>query len=137
MEKTFIMLKPDAIERGLIGAIIRRFEEKKLRITALKMLMVTRQQAEKLYAEHLGKSFYKTLIEFITSGRVVAMVVEGDNVVKIARNLMGATNPLEAFPGTIRGDFAFHVTKNVIHGCDSIEKAKREIGIFFNEDEII
>ncbi len=136
MERTFVMLKPDAVERGLVGEIIGRIERKGLRIAAMKMIAVSSDRAEKLYAEHKGKDFYDRLMDFITSGRVVVMVVEGDAAITHVRNLMGATNPKDAMPGTIRGDFVTHVTRNTIHGCDSAEKAEREISLFFKPDEI-
>lgn len=136
MERTFVMLKPDAVARGLVGEIISRIERKGLQVAGMKLIKMTRTQAETLYAEHKGKDFYDTLIDFITSGRVIVLVVKGDNVITHIRNLMGTTDPAQAPPGSIRGDFATNVTRNIIHGCDSPEKAEREIKIFFNEDEI-
>lgn len=136
MERTFVMLKPDAVARGLVGEIISRIERKGLQVAGMKLIKMTRTQAETLYAEHKGKDFYDTLIDFITSGRVIVLVVKGDNVITHIRNLMGTTDPAQATPGSIRGDFATNVTRNIIHGCDSPEKAEREIKIFFNEDEI-
>ncbi len=136
MQRTFAMLKPDAVERGLIGKVIGRIERKGLRIAGMKMLHMTMEQARLLYGEHEGKEFYTRLIEFTTSGRVVVLVLEGDDVIRHVRNLMGATDPAEARPGSIRGDFASVITRNIIHGCDTPEKAEREISIFFNQDEI-
>lgn len=137
MERTFVMVKPDGIRRGLVGDIISRFERKGLRLVAAKLLRLSREQAEKHYAVHKGKDFYETLLAFITSGPVMAMVWEGEQAVAIARQLIGKTNPLEAQPGTIRGDYALHTTMNVIHGADSPENAQREIALFFDEAEVV
>ncbi len=133
MDKTLILVKPDAFARGLTGEIIRRFEAKGLRIVALRHMQVTRELAEQHYAEHEGKPFFGELVEFITSGPLVAMVLEGIEAVKAARQIIGATNPLEATTGSIRGDYALEVGKNMVHGSDSNESAQREAGLFFPE----
>ena len=135
-ERTFIAIKPDAVQRGLIGKIISRIEEKGYKIVALKMLQVTPEQAAKHYEEHFGKPFYPNLVKFITSAPIVAMVVEGRNVIAGMRQIMGKTNPADADIGTIRGDFSPEMSFNVIHGSDGPESAKREIAIYFNENEI-
>ncbi len=135
-DRTFVMVKPDGVQRGLIGEIIRRFEKKGIKIAALKMMVITPELAAKHYAEHQGKSFFAGLVNFITSGPVVAIVLEGENVVPIVRAMIGATNPQEAASGTIRGDFAFTIDKNIIHGSDSPESALREIGLFFNQEVV-
>lgn len=136
MEKTLVLVKPDGVKKGLIGEIIRRFEQRGLKITGLKMLVMSEKQASQHYQEHAGKAFFPELINFITSGPLVSMVLEGENAVKIVRTMMGTTNPADAIPGTIRGDFALTMSNNVIHGSDSTESAKREIAIFFNKEEI-
>jgi len=136
MERTFIAVKPDGVKRGLIGNVIERFERKGYKIIAMKMLQPTPEIAAKHYAEHYGKYFYDRLIRYITSGPIVAMVVEGDNVVQGARHIMGATKPDEAQVGTIRADFAQKMEFNVVHGSDSVESAEREIAIYFTPDEI-
>lgn len=136
MERTFIAVKPDGVKRGLVGNIVERFERKGYKIIAMKMLQPTQEIAAKHYAEHVGKPFYNRLINYITSGPIVAMVVEGDNVVKGARHIMGATKPDEAEVGTIRADFAQTMEYNVVHGSDSIESAEREIAIYFRPEEI-
>jgi len=136
-EQTLVFLKPGAIMRGLMGEIITRIERKGLKITAMKLVKLSREKAERLYEMHRGKEFFQSLVEHVTSGPILAMVVEGPNAINVMRTLIGKTNPLEASPGTIRGDFAVDVTKNIIHASDSLENAKREIEIFFKEDEII
>ncbi len=130
-QSTYIMIKPDAVARGLIAPIISRFEATGLCIDRLELGMVTREQAEANYAEHEGKPFYESLIAYITSGPVVKMVLSGPEAVLVCRKLMGATNPLDAAPGTIRGDFGLTMEANIVHGSDSPESAKREIEIFF------
>ncbi len=135
-ERTFVAIKPDGVQRGLIGEIVKRFEQKGYKVTALKMLQVTDEQAKAHYAEHEGKPFYPRLIRYIQSGPIVAMVVEGYNAVAGVRHLMGATDPDKAEVGTIRADFAEIMEYNVVHGSDSVESAEREIGIYFNENEI-
>ncbi|MGF3522899.1 MAG: nucleoside-diphosphate kinase [Candidatus Bathyarchaeia archaeon] len=136
MEKTFIMLKPSAVTRGLIGNILTRLENRGLKIVALKMVQLTAETAAKLYAVHQGKPFYDSLIAYVTSAPVVALVAEGEDAVKVTRKLVGNTNPKEAEPGTIRGDLAMITTKNVIHASDSAENAQNEISIFFKPREI-
>lgn len=137
LERTYVMVKPDGVQRNLVGEIITRFERKGYRIAGLKMLRITPEMAEKHYAEHVGKSFYPGLVEYITSGPVVAMVLEGKDVVAGARKMMGATNPAEAGPGTIRGDFGLDIGRNVIHGADSVDSAQREMAIYFTEAELL
>lgn len=137
MEQTFIALKPDAVQRGHIGEIIQRFERKGFKLVAMKLMQVSQDLAERHYQEHREKPFFKGLVEFITSGPIVAMVWEGENVVETARKMMGSTNPKDAAPGTIRGDFAVDLGRNVIHGSDSPESAKREINLFFTPEEIL
>ncbi len=136
MERTLVILKPDAVQRGLIGPILTRIEQRGFRIVAMKMMRISRELAERHYAEHKGKSFYEGLIAFITSAPVVVMVVEGPQAVRIIRQMMGKTNAADAAPGTIRGDFALSM-KNLIHGSDSPESAAREIALYFREDEIL
>jgi nucleoside-diphosphate kinase len=133
MDRTLILVKPDAFERGLTGEIIARFENKGLRIAALKYMQIDKELAEQHYAEHEGKPFFGELVDFITSGPLVAMVLEGYEAVKAARQVIGATNPLEAATGSIRGDFALEVGKNMVHGSDSNESAEREAKLFFPE----
>ena len=132
MNQTLVLCKPDAVERGLVGKIISRFEEKGLTIASLKMLTITPDIAAQHYAEHVGKPFYDDLVAFIGRSRSVAMVVEGpDDTWQIVRKMMGSTNAAEAEPGTIRGDYSALFTENLVHGSDSAESAQREIGIFF------
>jgi nucleoside-diphosphate kinase len=131
MDRTLILIKPDAFSRALTGAIVARFERKGLRIVALKLMTIDRALAEQHYAEHDGKPFFGELVDFITSGPLVAMVLEGHEAVVAARQVIGATNPLEAAPGSIRGDFALEVGQNMVHGSDSNEAAAREVGLFF------
>jgi nucleoside-diphosphate kinase len=133
VSRTLILVKPDAFERGLTGEIIARFERKGLRIGALKLMQVDRDLAQQHYSEHWSKPFFPDLIEFITRGPLVAMVLEGEDAVPAARSLIGATNPVEATPGSIRGDFALEVTFNLVHGSDSDGTAGREIGLWFPE----
>src|SRR5437763_149105 len=133
MERTLILVKPDAFARNLTGEIISRFEVKGLRLAELKLMTMTRELAEQHYAEHEGKPFFEELVSFITSGPLVAMVLEGDDAVKAARQVIGATNPLEAAPGSIRGDYAISVGQNMVHGSDSPESGTREVGLFFPE----
>ncbi|SJZ31094.1 nucleoside-diphosphate kinase [Selenihalanaerobacter shriftii] len=137
MEKTFFMIKPDGVKRNLVGDVVSRVEKRGLTIKAMKMLQISDELAKKHYAEHVDKPFFSDLEEFITSGPVVAMVVEGPKAIKTVRNMMGATDPFEAKPGTIRGDYALIIDENVVHGSDSAESAEREINLFFNEDEIV
>ena len=133
MERTLILVKPDAFARGLTGEIIARFERKGLRLVALRQLQMEADLASRHYAEHEGKPFYGELVEFITSGPLVAMVLEGARAVEAARQVIGATDPLQAAPGSIRGDFALEVGQNMVHGSDSSESAAREVGLFFPE----
>ncbi|WP_173916297.1 nucleoside-diphosphate kinase [Halobacillus sp. Marseille-Q1614] len=137
MEKTFLMIKPDGVQRSLIGDITAKFEKKGFKLAGAKLMQIDRSLAEEHYGEHKGKPFFEELVDFITSGPVFAMVWEGENVISTARLMMGATNPKESAPGTVRGDYGVNVGKNVIHGSDSPESAKREISLFFNEQELI
>ena len=129
--KTFFMIKPDGVQRNLVGEIISRVEAKGFTITKIKMMTISKELAEQHYGEHKDKPFFSDLVSFITSGPVVAMQVEGENVVLQIRNLMGATNPSESSPGSIRGDLATELDKNVVHGSDSDESAERELSLFF------
>ncbi len=131
MERTLILVKPDAFARNLTGEIIARFERKGLRLAALKQMTMTRELAERHYAEHEGKPFFEELVTFITSGPLVAMVLEGEHAVEAARQVIGATNPLQATTGSIRGDYAIAVGQNMVHGSDSTESAAREVALFF------
>ena len=133
MDRTLILVKPDAFERGLTGEIVARFERKGLKIAAMKHMTVERGQAEEHYAEHKEKPFFGDLVDFITGGPLVAMVLEGHEAVKAARQAIGATNPIEAAPGSIRGDYGLEVQTNLVHGSDSPESAEREAKIFFPE----
>jgi nucleoside-diphosphate kinase len=133
MERTLILVKPDAFARGLTGEIIARFERKGLAIVALRHMRVERELAERHYAEHAERPFFGELVQFITSGPIVAMVLEGEHAVQAARQVIGATNPLEAMTGSIRGDFALEVGQNMVHGSDSLESAARESALFFPE----
>ena len=135
-ERTFVAIKPDGVQRGLVGEVVKRFETKGYKVTALKMLKVSDSQAKAHYAEHEGKPFYERLIRYIQSGPIVAMVVEGYNAVAGVRHLMGSTDPDKAEVGTIRADFAQVMEYNVVHGSDSVESAEREIAIYFNQNEI-
>ncbi|HEX2410183.1 MAG TPA: nucleoside-diphosphate kinase [Solirubrobacteraceae bacterium] len=131
MDRTLILVKPDAFARGLTGEIISRFEDKGLKIVALKHMVVTEDLAKEHYAEHEGKPFFGELVEFITSGPIVAMVLEGEQAIVAARQVIGATNPLEAASGSIRGDYAIAVGQNMVHGSDAPESGKREVALFF------
>ena len=131
MQRTLILIKPDAFARGLTGEIIARFERKSLRLVALNHLTMTRELAERHYAEHAGKPFFESLIEFITSGPLVSLVLEGEQAIEAARQMIGATDPLKAAPGSIRGDYAVEVQTNMVHGSDSPESTAREIALFF------
>ncbi|MFD2829350.1 nucleoside-diphosphate kinase [Corticicoccus populi] len=137
MEKTFLMIKPDGVQRNLIGSIVSRLENKGFKIVGAKLMQVSETLAQTHYQEHKERPFFGELVEFITSGPVFAMVLEGENVISTARLVVGSTNPQEASPGTIRGDFGLTVGKNIIHGSDSPESAEREINLFFDESEII
>ncbi len=137
LEREFIMVKPDGVQRAHIGDIITRIERAGLKIVAMKILQVTREQAEKHYAVHKDKPFYAGLIEYITNGPAVAMVVEGRDAVKHARRLVGATDPHDALPGSIRGDYGLNIERNIVHAADSVENAKTEYSIYFDEKELI
>ncbi|RPF42503.1 nucleoside diphosphate kinase [Thermodesulfitimonas autotrophica] len=137
MERTFVMVKPDGVQRGLVGEIIARFERRGYKLVGLKMFTMPREVAETHYAEHRGKPFFEGLVRYITSGPVVAMVWEGKNVIAAAREMMGATDPQKALPGTIRGTYGIDVGRNVVHGSDSPASAAREIDIFFKADELL
>jgi nucleoside-diphosphate kinase len=137
LEKTFVILKPSTVARGMIGNVLTRFENKGLKIVAMKLTWITREKADNLYAVHKTKPFYESLVKYMTSGPVVAMVVEGEAAVTVIRKVIGKTNPKEAEAGTIRGDFAMNTEKNVIHASDSVENAKTEMSIFFTPEEIL
>ncbi len=137
MEKSLVLVKPDGVAKGLTGEIIARLERRGLKICALKLMRLARTQAETHYGEHRGKPFFDGLVDFITSGPLVAMVVQGENAVRVIRTMMGPTNPADAAPGTIRGDYALNIGNNVIHGSDGLQSAAREIAIFFTPDEIV
>lgn len=137
MERTFIAIKPDGVQRGLVGEIIRRFETKGFTLVGLKFLQPSRELAEQHYAVHKERPFFASLVDFITSGPVVAMVWEGDGVIASARKLIGATNPLNAEPGTIRGDLGANIGRNIIHGSDAPETAEYEIGLWFKPEELV
>ncbi|BBD53643.1 MULTISPECIES: nucleoside-diphosphate kinase [Planktothrix] len=136
MERTFIAIKPDGVQRGLVGEIIGRFEAKGFTLVGLKLIIASQELAERHYDIHKERPFFKDLVSFITSGPLVAMVWEGDGVVASARRIIGATNPLTAEPGTIRGDFAVSIGRNIIHGSDAIETAQREISLWFTDAEL-
>ncbi|WGI17303.1 nucleoside-diphosphate kinase [Methanonatronarchaeum sp. AMET-Sl] len=133
--RTFLAVKPDGVERGLIGEVIKRIEDKGLKIIGLKMIWLDREKAEEHYAEHKGKDFFNELIEYITSKPIVAMAIEGPDAVPVVRNLIGTTNPAEANPGTIRGDYGLEISENIVHAADSQENAERELNLYFNEEE--
>ena len=137
LEREFIMVKPDGVQRAHIGDIITRIERAGLKIVAMKILQVTREQAEKHYTVHKDKPFYEGLIKYITNGPAVAMVVEGRDAVKHARRLVGATDPHDALPGSIRGDYGLNIERNIVHAADSVENAKTEYSIYFDEKELI
>ena len=137
MEQTLVLIKPDAVNRGLIGEIIRRFESRTLKIKALKILNPSKELIERHYEVHRGKPFFDDVVAFMASGTVVAMVLEGENAIEIVREMMGSLEPTEARPGTIRGDFTLSVRENLVHGSDSLESAEKEIAIWFGKDEIL
>jgi nucleoside-diphosphate kinase len=137
MQRTLVLIKPDAVQRGLAGEIISRLERKELKIVAMKMLQMDKAMAERHYAIHESKPFFSALVDFITSAPIIAAVVEGENAVEVVRRLMGETDPLKAAPGTIRGDFGLDIGHNLIHGSDSEENAQQEISLFFSEEEIL
>lgn len=131
MERTFVMMKPGVLQRRIAGEVLSRFEKKGLKLIALKLMRIDKEQAKKHYAEHASKPFFQELIDYIISGPVVAMAFEGDNAVSLVRNLCGATKSLDACAGTIRGDYALHTNNNVVHASDSVESAERELSLFF------
>lgn len=137
MERTFIAIKPDGVQRGLIGEIIQRFETKGFTLVGLKLMQVSRELAETHYGVHKERPFFAGLVDFITSGPVVAMVWEGEGVIASARKIIGATNPLTSEPGTIRGDFGVSIGRNLIHGSDAPETAQQEIGLWFSEADLV
>ncbi|GGH78981.1 nucleoside-diphosphate kinase [Pullulanibacillus pueri] len=137
MERTFLMVKPDGVQRNLVGEIVSRFEKKGFKLVGAKLMSVDRALAENHYAEHKERPFFGDLVEFITSSPVFAMVWEGEGVIATARKMMGSTNPADAAPGTIRGDYGVQMSQNIIHGSDSPESAKREINLFFSQDEAL
>ena len=137
MERTYLMVKPDGVQRGLVGEIMSRFEKKGLKLVAAKLMVIPKETAEKHYAEHKDKKFFPSLISYITSGPVFAMVWEGENAVQVCRNIMGKTNPQESAPGTIRGAYCTVTGVNIIHGSDPPESAAREIGIFFRPEDLV
>jgi len=137
MQKTLVLVKPDGVQKNLIGEVISRFEGRGLTVAALKLMKITEEQAKSHYAEHADKPFFGELVEFITSGPVAAMVISGENAIKAVRGMMGAPNPLDAVPGSIRGDFALTIGENIVHGSDSEESATREISNFFDPSEIL
>lgn len=137
VERTLVLVKPDAMQRGLAGEVLSRIERRGLKIVALRLVQIDRAMAARHYAEHIGKPFYKALAGFITSSPVVAAVFEGENAIAVVRQTMGATNPINSPPGSIRGDLAIDLGRNVVHGSDSSESAAREIALFFDEKDII
>jgi nucleoside-diphosphate kinase len=136
LERTLIIIKPDAVQRGLIGEIITRFERRGLRIAAMKLIHIDKTLAERHYAIHKGKPFYAPLIQYITSSPVVVMALEGNNAIEIARRTMGATNPAEATPGTIRADLGLEIGRNLVHGSDGLDTAAIEVPLFFTKEEL-
>ncbi len=134
MERTFVAIKPDGVQRGIIGEVISRLERRGLKLVAIRLMQVEDALAREHYGEHVDRPFFPSLVSFITSGPIVAMIWEAENAVALARQTMGATNPAEAAPGTIRGDFGINIGRNIVHGSDSPESAAREIGLFFGTD---
>ena len=137
IERTLAILKPDAVRRGLVGEIIARFERKGMRIVAMKLIQISRSLAEKHYAEHKGKPFYESLLKFMCSEPAIVLVLEGQHAIALLRLIMGATNPFQAAPGSIRGDYAHDLTFNLIHGSDGPESAAKEIALFFKPEELV
>ncbi len=135
--RTFVLIKPDGVQRGLVGDIVGRFEGRGLKLVAMRMRSLSRELAESYYDEHRGKEFFQPLVAYVLSGPVVAMIWEGPRAVEVARTTIGATNPIEANPGTIRGDYGVDISRNLIHGADSEASAKREIGLFFRAEDIL
>lgn len=137
MERTLIIIKPDGVQRGLIGEVIARFERRGLKVVGMKFMQIPREMAERHYSVHQGKSFYPGLVQYIISGPVVVAVLEGPKAISVTRSTVGATNPADAAPGTIRGDFALEIGFNMIHASDAPDTAEREIALFFNADELV
>lgn len=137
MQRTLILVKPDGVQRGLIGQIISRFEQRGLKLAGMKFLQMSQELAEQHYAVHAARPFYQSLVSYITSGPVVAMVWEGKDAIAAARSTMGATNPVAAAPGTIRGDLGMEIGRNLVHGSDSPENAEKEVNLFFSEAELV
>ncbi len=137
MERTLVIIKPNAVQREIVGEIISRFERRGFKIVAVKMILIARKIAEKHYREHLGKDFYESVIRIISSGPSVVMILEGEKAVKMVRTMCGATDPGQALPGTVRGDYGMRIGQNIIHASDSAEASGREIRIFFKDDEIV
>jgi nucleoside-diphosphate kinase len=137
MERSLVLVKPDAMRRGLAGVVISRLEQRGLKIVAMKMLHMDRSLAERHYAVHRGKAFFNDLINYITSGPIIAMVFEGERAIEAIRQAMGATDPLKAAPGSIRGDFGLDIQENLVHGSDSVESAEKEISLFFSPEELV
>jgi nucleoside-diphosphate kinase len=137
MERTLVIVKPDGVQRGLTGEIISRLEKRGLKIVGMKMMHITKELAERHYGVHVGKPFYEGLVSYITSSPVVVMAVEGKRAIELVRQTMGATNPLQAAPGTIRADLAVEIGRNLVHGSDGPETAQFELGLFFREDELV
>ena len=137
MERTFVAIKPDGVQRGLIGDVISRLERRGLKLVAIRLMRVDEDLAGRHYAEHVDRPFFSSLVSFITSGPIVAMIWEANNAVALARQTMGATNPGDASPGTIRGDLGVDIGRNLVHGSDSLESAEREIGLFFGADDAL
>tara|TARA_B100000686_G_C16693319_1_gene919004 strand:- start:604 stop:1053 length:450 start_codon:yes stop_codon:yes gene_type:complete len=137
MERTLVLVKPDGVQRGLVGTVIKRFEDKGLQIAGLKLMHVTEDLAREHYKEHVGKPFFDGLLNFITSSPVAAIAVDGEGAIAIVRNMMGETNPAKAAPGTIRGDFGVDFGLNIVHGSDGLESAERELALFFDRNELI
>ena len=137
MERSLVLIKPDAMQRGLCGTIISRLERRGLKILAMKMLRMDRTSAGRHYAIHQGKPFFNDLVEFITSSPIIAAVFEGEKAIEAVRQTMGATDPVKASPGSIRGDFGLDIQQNLVHGSDSVESAEKEIGLFFKPEEIL
>lgn len=136
-ERTFAMVKPDGVQRGLVGEIVARYERRGLKVVGLKLMRVTKQLAEEHYAEHKGKPFYTGLVEYITSGPVVALALEGRNAVQVVRDVNGATDPTKAAPGSIRGDYALDIGRNVVHGSDAPATAQRELKLYFHDSDFV
>ena len=137
MERTLVLAKPDALQRGLVGEILSRLERRGLKIVGLRLMRMDQELARRHYAEHEGKPFLDSLVRFICSGPLIATVLEGPNAIEVVRSLMGATDPQQAAPGTIRGDLGLFIQSNLVHGCDSLEAAEREIALFFEDDDIV